>query len=101
MFKSETMRVRKNGDSRFDASLLKGDTVTVYIDGEFGGASLDLVARGGQIQCPVYDGSNITEGTQDGRGSPARRIVIAGRMDELIVRARGATAATDLRVAVV
>lgn len=98
MLKAETKQIRRDGDVRIDASALGGDSVTVYIDGDFGGARLDLFAANGGIHCPVFDGGNLTSGETDNREAPARRIVVSGRMETLIVRASDTTAATKIRV---
>lgn len=74
--------------------------ITLYLEGEFGTGSIELFALGGGVLSQVYDGGPITGETVDSFNKPARRIVIAGRMEELTLRLSGASGQTNIRAAV-
>lgn len=82
--------MKRDGEYITDTSHLTGDTITLYLDGVFGGGKISIFAQAGQIRSRVADGGAFDDSLQDDFDAPIRRIVIGGRADELIVILKGA-----------
>ncbi|PHS77832.1 MAG: hypothetical protein COB56_01050 [Robiginitomaculum sp.] len=84
-------RFDANGKKDFITKDFKGDLITIYVDGDYGGGDLNIFASAGTIQAQVVDGGTFNETNVDSFGNPKKRIVIAGRAEKITLELSGAT----------
>lgn len=94
------LRITGNGTFKIDTSQVKGEGVTIFVQGDMGAAMVKPYAWAGSVKCHIEDLNEITGALNDSNGDRKCRFHVKGRMDaiEFVVTQNAGGAEFDIAV---